>query len=216
MFIIRPNNLPDRSAVILRVYLLGYHVLPILIRVHGTRPWPHLHGCRGRNRFIHLIDYLVSLLAIVDVNLRLTLYPREFCLRHPEVRDVCDIGQLLFWNSRWAWWFTAVMFVLNNAFIQVCAVGLSGLLVVSILMLITGLPLLGWLQVFKHCRSRPRLYNRVLSDHCCNCLLLLASPHVLRPLTTCYSVGLLHFYQCASGHHFRWHRSSPGGLSVRR
>lgn len=40
-------------------------------------------------------------------------------MRHPEVRDVCDIGQLLFWNSRWAWWFTAVMFVLNNTFIQV-------------------------------------------------------------------------------------------------
>jgi hypothetical protein len=38
----------------------------------------------------------------------------EFCLRHPEVRDVCDIGQMLFWNQRWAWWATAVMFILNN------------------------------------------------------------------------------------------------------
>jgi hypothetical protein len=43
----------------------------------------------------------------------------QFCLRHPEVRDVCDIGQMLFWNKKWAWWFTAVMFVLNNTFIQV-------------------------------------------------------------------------------------------------
>ncbi|KAH8882294.1 amino acid transporter [Thozetella sp. PMI_491] len=42
----------------------------------------------------------------------------EFCLRHPEVRDVCDIGQMLFWNKRWAWWATAVMFILNNTFIQ--------------------------------------------------------------------------------------------------
>ena len=40
-------------------------------------------------------------------------------MRHPEVRDVCDIGQLLFWNYRWAWWGTAVMFILNNTFIQV-------------------------------------------------------------------------------------------------
>ena len=24
---------------------------------------------------------------------------REFCLRHPEVRDVCDIGQMLFWGK---------------------------------------------------------------------------------------------------------------------
>ena len=40
-------------------------------------------------------------------------------MRHPEVRDVCDIGQMLFWNYRWAWWLTAVMFILNNTFIQV-------------------------------------------------------------------------------------------------
>ncbi|RYO82660.1 hypothetical protein DL764_009578 [Monosporascus ibericus] len=42
----------------------------------------------------------------------------EFCLRHPEVRDVCDIGQMLFWGKTWAWYFTAVMFILNNTFIQ--------------------------------------------------------------------------------------------------
>ncbi|KAJ4388700.1 hypothetical protein N0V93_006159 [Gnomoniopsis smithogilvyi] len=42
----------------------------------------------------------------------------EFCLRHPEVRDVCDVGEMIFWNKRWAWWFTAVMFLLNNTFIQ--------------------------------------------------------------------------------------------------
>jgi hypothetical protein len=37
-----------------------------------------------------------------------------------EVRDVCDIGQMLFWGETWAWYLTAVMFVLNNTFIQVC------------------------------------------------------------------------------------------------
>ncbi|KAI9727536.1 MAG: hypothetical protein M1828_006478 [Chrysothrix sp. TS-e1954] len=42
----------------------------------------------------------------------------EFAMRHPEVRDVCDIGQMLFWNSRISWYFTAVMFVLNNTFIM--------------------------------------------------------------------------------------------------
>lgn len=26
---------------------------------------------------------------------------------------------MLFWNSKWAWYFTAVMFLLNNTFIQV-------------------------------------------------------------------------------------------------
>lgn len=43
---------------------------------------------------------------------------RQFCLRHPEVRDVCDIGQMLFWGKTWAWYATAVMFILNNTFIQ--------------------------------------------------------------------------------------------------
>ena len=42
----------------------------------------------------------------------------EFCLKHPEVRDVCDIGQMLFFNSPIAWYLTAIMFVLNNTFIQ--------------------------------------------------------------------------------------------------
>lgn len=40
-------------------------------------------------------------------------------MRHPEVRDVCDIGQYLFWDSRIVWYLTAVMFLLNNTFIQV-------------------------------------------------------------------------------------------------
>lgn len=44
---------------------------------------------------------------------------RRFCLRHPDVRDVCDIGQHLFWNSKIAWYGTAAMFLLNNTFIQV-------------------------------------------------------------------------------------------------
>ena len=34
------------------------------------------------------------------------------------MKDVCDVGQVLLWNQRWAWWFTGVMFVLNNTFIQ--------------------------------------------------------------------------------------------------
>jgi len=49
----------------------------------------------------------------------------QFCLLHPDVKDVCDIGQILFGNKRSAWWFTAVMFILNNTFIQAlhCLVG---------------------------------------------------------------------------------------------
>ena len=46
---------------------------------------------------------------------------------------MCDIGQMLFWNQRWAWWFTAVMFLLNNTFIQGfhCLVGAKYLNTIS-------------------------------------------------------------------------------------
>ena len=42
----------------------------------------------------------------------------RFCLKHPEVRDVCDIGKALFGGSELAYNLTAVMFILNNTFIQ--------------------------------------------------------------------------------------------------
>lgn len=42
----------------------------------------------------------------------------EFCLKNPTVKDVCDIGQHLFWGKKWAWYFTAACFLLNNTFIQ--------------------------------------------------------------------------------------------------
>lgn len=65
-----------------------------------------------------LVPGLILTVVVAALVLYTSLIVWEFCLRHPEVRDVCDIGQMLFWNSKWAWWFTAVMFVLNNTFIQ--------------------------------------------------------------------------------------------------
>ncbi|KHE84119.1 hypothetical protein GE21DRAFT_6794, partial [Neurospora crassa] len=65
-----------------------------------------------------LVPGLILTLVVCLVVLYTSLVLWEFCLRHPEVRDVCDIGQMLFWNKNWAWWATAVMFLLNNTFIQ--------------------------------------------------------------------------------------------------
>ncbi|RAH87499.1 hypothetical protein BO86DRAFT_4470 [Aspergillus japonicus CBS 114.51] len=59
---------------------------------------------------------------------------RRFCLRHPHVRDVCDIGQMIFWDSKVVWYLTAVMFLLNNTFIQ----GLHCLVGAEYLNTITG------------------------------------------------------------------------------
>lgn len=42
----------------------------------------------------------------------------RFCLKHPEIRDVCDIGKMLFGGSQIAYNITAVFFLLNNTFIQ--------------------------------------------------------------------------------------------------
>ncbi|KAF4822283.1 N amino acid transport system protein [Colletotrichum tropicale] len=59
---------------------------------------------------------LTAVIALIVLYTSLVLW--QFCLRHPEVRDVCDIGQMLFWGKKWAWYATAVMFILNNTFIQ--------------------------------------------------------------------------------------------------
>lgn len=65
-----------------------------------------------------LVPGLILTVVVALIVLYTSLILWEFCLRHPEVRDVCDIGQALFWGKNWAWWGTAVMFTLNNTFIQ--------------------------------------------------------------------------------------------------
>ncbi|KAG9234126.1 amino-acid permease [Amylocarpus encephaloides] len=65
-----------------------------------------------------LVPGLILTVFVAAIVLYTSLVVWEFCLRHPEVRDVCDIGQMLLWGKTWAWYATAVMFVLNNTFIQ--------------------------------------------------------------------------------------------------
>ncbi|KFA63847.1 hypothetical protein S40285_04453 [Stachybotrys chlorohalonatus IBT 40285] len=65
-----------------------------------------------------LVPGLIVTALVAAVVLYTSLVLWQFCLRHPEVRDVCDIGQMLFWGKEWAWWATAAMFILNNTFIQ--------------------------------------------------------------------------------------------------
>ncbi|GAD98676.1 neutral amino acid permease, putative [Paecilomyces variotii No. 5] len=65
-----------------------------------------------------LVPGLILTVVVAGLVLYTSLIVWRFCLRHPEVRDVCDIGQYLFWDSRIAWWVTAIMFLLNNTFIQ--------------------------------------------------------------------------------------------------
>ncbi|PTU22573.1 hypothetical protein P175DRAFT_0137782 [Aspergillus ochraceoroseus IBT 24754] len=81
-----------------------------------------------------LVPGLILTVVIAFIVLYTSLVVWRFCLRHPHVRDVCDIGQHLFWGSKIAWYLTAVMFLLNNTFIQ----GLHCLVGAEYLNTITG------------------------------------------------------------------------------
>ena len=107
----------DCSSTLLRVYLFGNHVIPILVFGTWSCSWSHFDRGSSWLCIVHITYCVVS--ATYSALKFITQARREFCLRHPETRDVCDIGQMLFWDSKIAWYFTAVMFLLNNTFIQV-------------------------------------------------------------------------------------------------
>lgn len=65
-----------------------------------------------------LVPGLILTVVCSGLVLYTSLVVWKLCLRHPEVRDVCDVGQLIWFGKKWAWWWTAIMFVLNNTFIQ--------------------------------------------------------------------------------------------------
>ncbi|KAF1814277.1 putative neutral amino acid permease [Eremomyces bilateralis CBS 781.70] len=65
-----------------------------------------------------LVPGLILTIVIAGTVLYTSLIVWEFCMRHPEVKDVCDIGQMLFWGKSWAWYLTAALFIGNNTFIQ--------------------------------------------------------------------------------------------------
>jgi hypothetical protein len=65
-----------------------------------------------------LVPGIILTLAVAASVLYTSLVLWRFCLKHPQVRDVCDIGQILFGGSKIAYNVTAVFFMLNNTFIQ--------------------------------------------------------------------------------------------------
>lgn len=65
-----------------------------------------------------MVPGILLTLAVAGSCLYTSLILWRFCLRHPEVRDVCDIGQILFGGSRLAYNVTSLFFILNNTFIQ--------------------------------------------------------------------------------------------------
>ena len=107
----------DCRPAVLRIHLAVHHVLPVDLLCPRSGPWFDLDHLRRCNGSLHLSDHVVCALNR-RLGRKLIVY-RKFCLRHPQMRDVCDIGQYLFWDSKIVWYLTAVMFMLNNTFIQV-------------------------------------------------------------------------------------------------
>ncbi|KAF9064230.1 transmembrane amino acid transporter protein-domain-containing protein [Rhodocollybia butyracea] len=65
-----------------------------------------------------LVPGVIVTVAVASSCLYTSLILGRFCMKHPEMRDICDIGQYLFGGSRLAYNLTAMMFILNNIFIQ--------------------------------------------------------------------------------------------------
>lgn len=65
-----------------------------------------------------LVPGVIVTLVVAGTCLYTSLILWRYCLKHPEIRDVCDIGQMLFGGSRLAYNVTSVFFILNNTFIQ--------------------------------------------------------------------------------------------------
>ena len=65
-----------------------------------------------------LVPGILVTLAVAAIVLYTSLIVWKYCLEHPEIRDVCDIGRMLFGGSDLAYKTTAVFFFLNNTFIQ--------------------------------------------------------------------------------------------------
>ncbi|KAJ8091719.1 hypothetical protein PM082_020954 [Marasmius tenuissimus] len=65
-----------------------------------------------------LVPGIIVTLAVAATVLYTSLILWRYCLKYPEIRDVCDIGKKLFGGAQWAYNVTAVFFILNNTFIQ--------------------------------------------------------------------------------------------------
>lgn len=65
-----------------------------------------------------MVPGVLVTLAVASTCLYTSLILGRFCMKHPEMRDVCDIGQYLFGGSQLAYNITSIMFILNNVFIQ--------------------------------------------------------------------------------------------------
>ncbi|KAF9467583.1 transmembrane amino acid transporter protein-domain-containing protein [Collybia nuda] len=65
-----------------------------------------------------MVPGVIVTLTVATICLYTSMVLWRYCLKHPEIRDICDIGQRLFGGSKAAYNVTSLFFILNNTFIQ--------------------------------------------------------------------------------------------------
>jgi hypothetical protein len=65
-----------------------------------------------------IVPGIIVTVAVAGTCLYTSLILGRFCIKHPEMRDIVDIGQYLFGGSKLVYNIVSIMFVLNNIFIQ--------------------------------------------------------------------------------------------------
>ncbi len=106
----------DCSTTLQRVHMPRHHVLPMvrpLLSVCYTADRP-----RRSFSVLGLVPGIIVTISVAASVQYTSLILWRFCLKHPEIRDVCDIGRMLFGGSELAYNVTSVFFILNNTFIQ--------------------------------------------------------------------------------------------------
>lgn len=192
----------DCCVALRRIHLSGYHVFSLLLLRLGFGSWSDCHGGCCHVRALHVLDCLVRRFSTQPSRPRIGPHPRsrEFCLRHPELRDVCDVGQMLYFGWSWAWYFTAAMFLLNNTFIQV-RFGRSDL---SPSLTSSGSPRLNWCQISEHHERWRSMHRWLFRDLGGPFLLLLSSKDVRHSFEACDPFGFFHIPLRPFGSHLCW------------
>lgn len=115
---LKTTRFVDGSVALLRVHLPRYPVFPMVSR------YPLVHAgleTQSRGRSFSVLGMVPGVIVTISVAASVqytSLILWRFCLKHPEIRDVCDIGRMLFGGSQLAYNITALFFILNNTFIQ--------------------------------------------------------------------------------------------------
>jgi hypothetical protein len=65
-----------------------------------------------------MVPGIIVTLATASIVLYTSLVLWRYSIVHPELRDICDVGQKLFGGSQIAYNITSLFFILNNTFIQ--------------------------------------------------------------------------------------------------